>query len=49
MQELFGVPRTAKDVGGLPTIEADNCVFHELAMKDPNVCRFQSKATSGRG
>lgn len=49
MDELGYDARTAKDVDGLPTIEADNCVFHELAMKDPNVCRFQSKATSGRG
>lgn len=23
-----------------PVIEADNCVFHELAMKDPAVCEF---------
>jgi predicted ArsR family transcriptional regulator len=23
-----------------PVIEADNCVFHELAMKNPEICRF---------
>lgn len=23
-----------------PTIEAGNCVFHELALKDPHVCQF---------
>lgn len=25
---------------GMPVIEADNCVFHNLAMKDPDICRF---------
>lgn len=24
----------------IPLIEADNCVFHELALKDPDVCQF---------
>src|SRR5690606_9382491 len=27
--------RTGDDVDGAPTIEADNCVFHELATKNP--------------
>ena len=26
--------------GGAPTIDADNCVFHELAMKNPVICHF---------
>jgi predicted ArsR family transcriptional regulator len=25
---------------GGPVIEADNCVFHDLALKDPDVCHF---------
>ena len=24
----------------MPVIEADNCVFHELAIKNPEICRF---------
>ena len=47
MDELGYDARMAKDVGGLPTIEADNCVFHELAMKDPNVCHFDLALLSG--
>lgn len=47
MDELGYDARTAKDIGGLPTIEADNCVFHELAMKDPNVCHFDLALLSG--
>lgn len=47
MDELGYDARTAKDVDGLPTIEADNCVFHELAMKDPNVCHFDLALLSG--
>ena len=26
--------------GGAPAIEADNCVFHELAAKNPEICQF---------
>ena len=26
--------------GGTPAIEADNCVFHELAEKNPEICQF---------
>jgi predicted ArsR family transcriptional regulator len=40
MDELGYDAQTTKDVGGAPTIEADNCIFHELAMKDPEVCHF---------
>jgi predicted ArsR family transcriptional regulator len=28
------------DSGGMPIIEADNCVFHDLAKKQPHVCSF---------
>jgi predicted ArsR family transcriptional regulator len=39
--------RTARDVGGAPVIEADNCVFHELAMKNPAICQFDLALLSG--
>jgi predicted ArsR family transcriptional regulator len=39
--------RTARDVGGAPVIEADNCVFHELAMKNPTICHFDLALLSG--
>ncbi|CAH1199378.1 Transcriptional regulator [Candidatus Nitrotoga sp. BS] len=26
--------------GDTPTIEADNCIFHNLAMKNPEICQF---------
>ena len=40
MDELGYDARMTKDVGGAPAIEADNCVFHELAMKNPEICHF---------
>jgi predicted ArsR family transcriptional regulator len=30
-----------------PTIVADNCVFHDLALKDPDVCEFDLALLSG--
>jgi predicted ArsR family transcriptional regulator len=39
--------RTGPDAGGVPTIEADNCIFHELAMKNPEVCQFDLALLSG--
>ena len=39
--------RIGPDIGGLPTIEADNCIFHELAMKNPEVCQFDLALLSG--
>lgn len=47
MDELGYDARTGPDVGGVPTIEADNCIFHELAMKNPEVCRFDLALLSG--
>lgn len=32
--------RTGQNIDHVPTIEADNCVFHELALKNPEVCQF---------
>jgi predicted ArsR family transcriptional regulator len=39
--------RTAPDLDGAPTIEADNCVFHELASRNPEVCHFDLALLSG--
>ena len=47
MDELGYDARTGRNLGGLPTIEADNCVFHELAMKNPAVCQFDLALLSG--
>lgn len=47
MDELGYDARTGKDIAGAPTIEADNCVFHELAMKNPAVCQFDLSLLSG--
>lgn len=40
MDQLGYDARKVRDVGGAPTIEADNCVFHALAMQNPAVCQF---------
>jgi len=40
MDELGYDARKVRDVGGAPTIEADNCVFHALAMRNTAVCQF---------
>jgi predicted ArsR family transcriptional regulator len=45
--ELGYDARIGPDAGGMPTIEADNCIFHELAMKNPEVCRFDLALLSG--
>ena len=47
MDDLGYDARTGDDVEGAPTIEADNCVFHELAMKNPEVCQFDLSLLSG--
>ncbi len=39
--------RTGQSLAGAPTIEADNCIFHELAMKNPEVCQFDLALLSG--
>jgi predicted ArsR family transcriptional regulator len=46
MDDLGYDARTGKDAGG-PTIEADNCVFHELARKHPEICHFDLSLLSG--
>lgn len=47
MDELGYDAHMAQDVGGAPTIEADNCIFHELAMKNPEICHFDLALLSG--
>jgi predicted ArsR family transcriptional regulator len=47
MDELGYDAHTAKDVGGAPTIEADNCIFHEVAMENPEICHFDLALLSG--
>ena len=40
MDELGYDARVGADVSSMPAIEADNCVFHELAKKNPEICHF---------
>lgn len=40
MGQLGYDARTAPASGSTEVIEADNCVFHNLALKNPEVCRF---------
>jgi predicted ArsR family transcriptional regulator len=47
MDELGYDARKVRDVGGAPTIEADNCVFHELAQRDPAICQFDLALLTG--
>jgi predicted ArsR family transcriptional regulator len=47
MDELGYDARTVEDPQGAPTIEADNCVFHELATKHPEICHFDLALLSG--
>jgi predicted ArsR family transcriptional regulator len=46
MDQLGYDTRMGKEMGG-PTIEADNCVFHELAMRNPEICHFDLALMSG--
>jgi predicted ArsR family transcriptional regulator len=47
MDELGYDAHVVKDSGGMPTIEADNCVFHELALRNREVCNFDLALMSG--
>lgn len=40
MDQLGYNARSAATAEKAPVIEADNCVFHELAMKNPAICQF---------
>jgi predicted ArsR family transcriptional regulator len=47
MDELGYDASAATDSDGAPAIEADNCVFHDLARKNPEVCQFDLSLLSG--
>lgn len=47
MDQLGYDARKVRDVGGAPTIEADNCVFHELAMRNSAICQFDLALLTG--
>ncbi len=40
MEQLGYNTKSTKVVDGVPTIEADNCIFHNLAIKNPEICQF---------
>lgn len=40
MDQLGYNARSAATTNKAPVIEADNCVFHELAIKNPEICHF---------
>jgi predicted ArsR family transcriptional regulator len=40
MDQLGYDAKIAAATRGAPVIEADNCVFHSLAIKDPEICRL---------
>lgn len=46
LDELGYDAHVVKDKSG-PVIEADNCVFHELAMRHPEICHFDLALLSG--
>ena len=49
--DTLGYEAVATDRGGSPQIEAFNCVFHSLAARNPDVCRFDlafMEAATGR-
>ena len=40
VMEQLGYNARTTAAGKAPVIEADNCVFHELAIKNPEICHF---------
>lgn len=40
MEQLGYDTRTPTSITEVPVIEADNCIFHDLAIKDPEICEF---------
>lgn len=40
MEQLGYNTKSVRVVDGVPTIEADNCIFHNLAIKNPEICQF---------
>lgn len=47
MDQLGYDAHVATDADGAPAIEADHCIFHELAKKHPEVCHFDLALLSG--
>ena len=47
MDQLGYNARTVASADKAPVIEADNCVFHELAMKNPEICHFDLAMMGG--
>lgn len=46
MEQLGYNASYRSDVGPDPTIEADNCIFHHLAERNPDVCQFDLELMS---
>ncbi|MGH8752137.1 MAG: helix-turn-helix transcriptional regulator [Burkholderiales bacterium] len=40
MEQIGYNAQSTTTADGVPVIEADNCVFHQLAMKNPEICQF---------
>lgn len=40
MEQLGYDASSAAGAEGVPTIEADNCIFHHLAVRNPDICQF---------
>lgn len=40
VMDQLGYNAKSTAAGKAPVIEADNCVFHELALKNPEICEF---------
>lgn len=40
MEELGYNSKSVSIDGSIPVIEADNCIFHNLAIKNPAICQF---------
>lgn len=40
MEQLGYNTKNVKVIDGMPMIEADNCIFHNLAIKNPEICQF---------
>lgn len=47
MDQLGYNAAAAIATNGTPAIDADNCVFHELALKNPEVCAFDLALMAG--
>ena len=47
LMEELGYHTGGETAAGGTAIEADNCVFHELALKNPDVCQFDLALLAG--